>query len=524
MARGQTLVDSRDGGLGYTGPGGIAPWAAIGVASRAQPAATQRPVFVSNADDVETLFGRGPLRDALVLALSATGGLVLAVPLQRSTGGEAIGAGTAIVSGSLSVTPLAAGYSFGQEHVALEVVTGGPRGTAAFRFIVDGVAGPTFTPTADDLYDTAGSAVEDYAPGRANLGELAFGVPDAGLFTLQITFGTGTEFVAGDMVEWRMSEPKAAAADVLPSAIKLADHPFEFEWIELTGITSAATQHALHTEVRGWPMRGNYVHVHTSRAGPDLRTGAAAAAASTPAWVSDAASATDPERLPNPRLAVWEAFVPVDDPITGWRKVVPAMYDALGLMARREPWDPVDEVGRDGTASSGRLPHALGLYPADLAGSHIDTLDNAWYCTVTEITGRVGVYVTHGRMWSTVPRAGLTGSDFSSTELRRTMDVALRRVRSELLPRQNSRIVTGPDGRMSVATRAAWQADAAGVLDDLVKEGAMTAPTATVVDEAPGILEGGTVIVTVEFIPFGKAERIRGFVAFSRGRSTEEAA
>ena len=115
------------------------------------------------------------------------------------------------------------------------------------------------------------------------------------------------------------------------------------------------------------------------------------------------------------------------------------------------------------------------------------------------------------------PQSGIPGSDFTGTERRRVMDTACRRVNRVLKRRQNGRVATGPDGRMTVAERAAWSGDAVRVLEDLEREGALSSPRATVVDEAPGILQGGTVVAEVDFIPEGKAERIKGFVAFSRG-------
>ena len=506
MARGSADVSSRDGGLGYTGPAGAANWAAVGVASGAQAIGTQMPVRVSSAADVNTLFGRGPLRDGLVIPLTDTGADVLVMPLQRSSGGGAIGGATAKVSGTLSVTPSATGYSFGQEHVVLEVTQPGATAVAMGRLVVDNVPGPEFALTI-------GSAT---VLTRAQLGALATGVPDADLLSITVAFNGGvTAFVAGDRVEWRMSEPKASAGDMMTAVQKLADSEGEFEWIEVCGVTSPATQASLHTLAKTLPRAtADYIHIHVQAPGPDLRTGATADAL-TPVWVSEATLMTDPPRIMNPRMTIWRAWSILDDPLTRQERVVPGMYDAIGALSARQAWEPVDALRH------GPLFHTREIYPRDLTGAHIDQLDNAYYATFQRHTGQPGIYVTHGRLWTVRPQAGLVGSDYTGIERRRLIDLACRRVRQAILPRLNDFIRTDTTGHIAPQERDNMVARGLSALRTLTAQGVASAPEVVVTDSAEGLLVDDTIFVRIRFIPPGKAARLEASLEFYRGAPTD---
>ena len=497
MARGRTEVRDLDGGLGYTGPDGAAIYAVMGVGSKALSVADQRPIIVTSANDVADLIGEGPLRDALVFQLTTTGGTVLAMPLVRSTGGSVLVA--AVTSGALAVTAVD-GYAFGQQKVRLECTLGGAAGVATFRLIVDGVPAVAFTPDSGDF-------ALAIALTASQLGSLATGVVVSATPAMHTAFAptitTNAAFVAGEYVEFQMSSPRAAGTDIAPAITKLADTKTLFEWIEIAGVTAPATWALGQTAVRLLRDRGRYVGLHVQAAGPDLLTGASAAV-TVPAWVSALIQATVPPRLMAPRLHVWPFHVTMRDPFRNVNRVIPSLYPAVAHMAALEPWEPPDAV------EYGELERVIDVYPETISGDNIDALDDAWYATLQEHEGYDGWYITHPRLYGMFPQSGIPGSDFTGTERRRVMDTACRRVNRVLKRRQNGRVATGSDGRMTVAERAAWAGDAVRVLEDLEREGAFSSPRATVVDEAPGILQGGTVVAEIDFIPEGKARADQG--------------
>ena len=383
MARGTVGLRSRDGGIGYTGPIGVTTWAALGVASKAEAIADQEPIAVTSADDVEELFGFGPLRDLLVTALSAAGTTVIVVPLQRNAGGARIGTGS-LTDGSLIVSAIG-GHSLGGQEVALEVVTAGAAGAAAFRLVVNGQPQPSFSPAAADF-----SSAIDLT--EAQLGPLADGVATTDYMTVTITTGT---FVLGDRVTWRMGQPTALGADMAPAVEKIVSHAVPWEFVAAAGVTTPATWSLLDTAVRALPSRGRYVHAHVMALGPDARTGGSSA--TTAAWVSAGVGATAPTRQEDPRLFIWHSYATMRDAINNRAQVYNAMYPSMGAIAARQPWEPPD-----GT-EWGPLQGVEAIYPTDMTDAHVDALDDVGYCTLTTYPGEEGVYITHCQTMDPVP-------------------------------------------------------------------------------------------------------------------------
>ena len=514
MARGSLSVEGIDGGIGQSGPLGPSPWAAVGVASGAAAIGTQMPIVVTSPSDVETLIGIGPLRDALVIALSRVSVQVVVVPLVRSTGGGVI---VAAQTGGTVVTTAVGGHAIGGQHVRLECTLGGAAGTAAFRLIVDGVAAAVFTPASADF----SSAIVLTA---AQLGSLATGVATADYFAPTIT--THTAFVSGDAVTFQMSEAKAAGADMDPAITKLVDQPIIFRFLGVTGRTTPATHALVQTKARAITSEGHYVRALVQGAGPDALT-EAATAATTAAWVSALSLATSPVRMEAPRIGICVSHGPMRDPITDRRKLaVPTLYPLLGALAAREPWEPVDAVRQGG---EGRLQGVEGIYPANLSGDNIDALDDSYYITTQTHPGERGVFVTHGRLWGQPPAPGIDGTDYTGIERGLTMDEACRRVRRLLAPRLNDNVDTDQNGRLSPAEREDIRAASLRGLRSLQSVGAIRAPEVTVKDTGRGILFNEKVQVQIRFIPFGKASSIEATIQFYAGPpatsdSTEETA
>ena len=505
MARGGFTLRDLDGGLGVTGRQGPSQYAAIGVSSEAEAIADQNPVLVTGVGDVATLFGVGELATMLRRALRIAGSTVLAMPLQRAAGGTVSAAQAAQIGGTMITTAMV-GHALGRQHVRMEYTVAGVAGTAEIRLIVDGVPLPAFMPASGDYGSVLVIPVE-------SLGSLATGVILADRFSPTITAPTAA--VAGDGVEFDFTYATALAAEVAPAVAKLADHPTQFENIALAGASQPATWGFLRTAARALPTsHGEYCGVHVQAAGPDLASGGPATALTTAAWISAAAAAVDtPTRLDSPRLYVWLPHAERGDIIE------PSMYPALGLMARRQPWESVNEVGE---GDYGILPEVDEIYPR-MTGAQIDSMDDVFYCTLQHHVGKQGIYITEARLWGVYPQLGVPGTDYTGTERRRTIDAACRVVRAGLVSRINANFPTR-NGRIAPAAVADLEANGVRLLRGLESVGAFTEPIVAFSDAAAGILVTEELLFEVSIQPPGKARRISGTIAFSRGAAAQETA
>ena len=327
-------------------------------------------------------------------------------------------------------------------------------------------------------------------------------------------------FVLGDFVEFDFAEPRATGANYTAGVERLTAHRIAWEWVAAAGSTLPATWALLDTAVRDLEATGRYVFAIVQAAGPDLITGASAAV-TTASWVSTAIGGYTgaPTYEASPRLQIALPWLEMKDPVTDRDKIWPMTYAYCGHLARRQPWQPPDAV------RYGALRGVESIYPIDLSGENIDSLDDEFYLTAQYHPGREGVYVTHGRMWGQPPAPGVDSTDYTGVERRRVMDEACRRVYRALFPFLNDIVETDANGRMTTAEKAQWGGTALAALRTLQAVGALSAAQAVVNDKDPGILVSGTVLVQIRFVPAGKAESIEATLAFFGGvAQTEEVA
>lgn len=504
MALGSLSIRDLDGGLGVTGPRGPSQYAAIGVSSEAAAVADQAPVLITSAGDVETLFGVGELTRLLRRALRIAGSTVLAMPLQRSAGGT-VRAGQVAQTGGTMITTAMAGHALGRQHVRMEYSVGGAAGVAEIRLIVDGLPLPAFMPGAGDYASPLVIPVE-------SLGSLAIGVVLANRLSPTVTAPTAA--MAGDGIEFDFTYATATAADVVAAVTKLADAPTLFESIVLAGVSQPATWGMLRTAARALPAsHGEYCGVHVQAAGNDEASGAAASS-TVAAWLSAAAAAVNtPARLPAPRLHVWLAHCEMDDV-----DIEPFMYPSIGLISRRQPWESVNEIGE---GDYGVVPGVTGIYP-ELTRAQISSMDDLYYSMPARYSGKTGIYIAEARLWGDYPQLGVPGTDYTGTERRRTIDAACRVARQGLLARVNANFATR-GGRIAPAAIADLEANGVRLLRPLESAGAFSDPRVTFRDAEQGILRTEELEFEVSVQPPGKARRISGTIAFSRGTVEEVA-
>lgn len=507
MALSSTRATPRDGGIGgFTGPGGGAIRAAIGVASTVP--SDGEPVVVSSVAEAESLLGIGPLRDFAVIDLSVSGGSIVCWPLARNAGG---GPDVASVDMDLDTGEVAidiTGHALGQQEVVLEVVTGGAAGTAEFRLIVDGVAAASFTPSAGDY----GAA---YAVPAASLGSLATGVAAADRLMLDITAPTAPAvFVADNTVTWRMTEPTADSGSLADGVARLAQS--ERPWADITccGCSTGAHWTAFDAAVRQLWTLGRFTFAGVQGPGHDARTGGTGYA-NFAAWVSalNAVSTYTAsfERKDSPTTAVCPWWLEIIDPVSGRAKVVPGIYVAMALAHARLPWEPPEAFRHGRAATDPRTGNLLldvrSIY-GDPSDDQISAVDDRWYVTFRTRSGRSGVWLNFFRLWGEPGGGGVRTSDYDGVDRRRVMDLSAAITREVLQPFEGDTVTTDNNGRMANSAREHWRTVALGGFSGLLAREAITFADAIVTDMAPGVLRNKRVKVTIRITPLAKVDTI----------------
>jgi hypothetical protein len=525
MARGRISVVGEDGGIGVRGPDGPQTWAAFGVASEAAALADQEPLVITSPEDAEELLGVGPLRDHLVIGLTGTGTSVVVLPLERAAGGAIIGAGTAVESGSVSVTALAASYGLGGQEVVVECVTGGAFGTAAFRLVVNGRPLPSFIPAA--------AGTQALVP-DASAGTLNEGVPTAGKLSLAFAFtGSLTAFVAGDSVTIQYGEPSFASASVGAAVERLVAHSLRWRVCYPSGHVTPAVWTAFDTAIRMAAADGRYVRGLVQLAGPQLISGASAAT-TTALWNSAQLALTGtPARVDNPRTGAVTTWATIADPIENRDRVLPATYPLAASIAARQSWEP-PEATRHGPMITDPRTRAKALdvkaiHPSDITGPQIDSQDNVWLTTLQRWSGRAGVYPTHVRLWGQFPDGAITGSDYIGIERGLVIDEICEAAYDRVFVLANDLVTTGPDGRISASARDTLEGLANGAIEPFIVAGGIAAGDAIATDKDPGILQTSTTRIRLRIQPHGKNEVIEVTVGYVdrlnvSGEVAEEAA
>lgn len=146
-----------------------------------------------------------------------------------------------------------------------------------------------------------------------------------------------------------------------------------------------------------------------------------------------------------------------------------------------------------------------------LAESTKTQLGNYAYLFLLKYTDLAGSY------FNTDKTATSAASDYARIRNVRTVDKAIRGVRAKLLPLLNSPLYVNPNGTLSEATIANFANEAnkiiGGVYNSATAEGQMIidgelSAGRTIIDPLQNVLATSKVVVTLELIPVGSAEKI----------------
>lgn len=143
-----------------------------------------------------------------------------------------------------------------------------------------------------------------------------------------------------------------------------------------------------------------------------------------------------------------------------------------------------------------------------LSPSLVDGLNDKGYIFLIKHSERAGTYFNDSHTATTVT------SDYAFIESNRTIDKAVRGCRTFLLPDLNSPIFVNTDGTLTEDTIAGFKNSAARALEQMERDGEISA-FQVVIDPTQNTISTGKVVITIKIVPVGVARNIEVNIGFA---------
>lgn len=451
-------IDILDGALGLVVAGALA-MAVIGVCSSGT---VNEVVAVSSKSDLVSKFGTGPAVEAAALALDVAGGPILMCRINGSVAGSV---GTVSVTGTGPANNVAfTGTPLDAYEIAVEILTGGARGTATFRYALDAnnPAGPTWS----DAIATAAT----------------YALSGTGL---TLTFASAT-YVAEDLYRADCVAPGYSSTDVQNAFAALFADPRRWRFVHLVGQASTAAGAAT-----------------IASALDTLMTSAEASARY--AWALMAAPSDSDANLlaafasfSSTRVAVAAGFAKQASPINGrvsTRSV--AQVIAAHIASQRLSEDA-------GRVRGGALKGIVSVSRDEQVTPGLD----ARFAVLRSIVGKTGYFVSTGRIMAA------SGSDFSLVQYRQVMDEGCTVARAALLEYVNESVRVNVSGTIFELDARAIEADVRASLSDALLSPGHASAVSVQVDRTNNVLSTQKLIGKLRIRPNGYLKDIEVDIGF----------
>ena len=145
---------------------------------------------------------------------------------------------------------------------------------------------------------------------------------------------------------------------------------------------------------------------------------------------------------------------------------------------------------------------ANGDLVTDLTGTALGGIKDDGYLVLRKYTPDIA-----GTYFERAPTAVVATSDYAWLEVNRTVDKAIRLIRTQLIPQLNATLYLNSDGTLSNDTVGYFQDLAQTALDQMQSNGEIS-QGAALIDPDQDVLSTSTLTVTVQIIPVGIAETI----------------
>ena len=144
----------------------------------------------------------------------------------------------------------------------------------------------------------------------------------------------------------------------------------------------------------------------------------------------------------------------------------------------------------------------------DISTTLKDTLNDFHYIFLRKIQGISGTFNSDSFTAITIT------SDFATIENNRTIDKAIRNIRTNVLPNLNSPLFVNDDGTLSEDTISLFKNDAQRALVDMVADGELSAQSVSI-DPTQNVLSASKIVITVVLVPVGVAREIEINIGFA---------
>lgn len=154
------------------------------------------------------------------------------------------------------------------------------------------------------------------------------------------------------------------------------------------------------------------------------------------------------------------------------------------------------------------LGFANGVTYLNTTNAQLDVLDNQSYIFLKKQIGIDGSY------FNSEYTAIIQSNDFSTIQNNRTIDKAIREVRSQLLPRLNSPILANADGTLTEDVIADFKTLAKRPLDQIQSDGDLS-DSLVIINPAQNVVSTSTLTISLQLLPVGVAKNINVNIGFT---------
>jgi hypothetical protein len=186
------------------------------------------------------------------------------------------------------------------------------------------------------------------------------------------------------------------------------------------------------------------------------------------------------------------------------KKSITNLGAALGAVALSKVSESIAWINRFNISSGTEcetLAFANGTLYSAIDANTLNVLNNYRYLFLRKFVGISGSYFNDSHT------AVAPTSDYAYIENNRTIDKAIRGVYATLLPNLNGPLVMNSDGTLNDNTIAALEADARPNLDQMVRDGEISAYAITI-DPAQNVLSTSKLVIAIKLVGVGVARNI----------------
>lgn len=144
----------------------------------------------------------------------------------------------------------------------------------------------------------------------------------------------------------------------------------------------------------------------------------------------------------------------------------------------------------------------------DISTNLKDTLNDFHYTFLRKIQGITGTFNSDSFTAITIT------SDFATIENNRTIDKAVRNIRTNVLPNLNAPLFVNNDGSLAEDTISLFKNDSQRALVDMVADGELSAQSVSI-DPTQNVLSTSKIVIKVTLVPVGVAREIEINIGFA---------